>query len=183
MLLGDDLSVDLVLLALFLFEFLIAPGLEIGKAAREVSRAAAIEPNRAARQILQEAPIMADDDERRGKSLEFGLEPFDGGKIEMVGRLVEQQNIGLGRHDPRERRAARFAARKSRRVFIPAEAEFVEDPPRPMRIVGWSESRLDIGEGGRKSGKIRLLRQIADAGVGLHEARSAIAFDEAGRDL
>ena len=47
MLLGDDLAVDLVLLALLFFEFLVAPGLELGKAAREGSRAAAIEPDRA----------------------------------------------------------------------------------------------------------------------------------------
>ena len=50
-LLVDDLAVELVLLALFLGEHLVAPGLERGKAAVDLPDLAAIEPCRRARQI------------------------------------------------------------------------------------------------------------------------------------
>ncbi len=66
----------------------------------------------AARQVLQEAPVMADDDQRRAQALQFAFQPFDGRQIEMVGRLVEQQDIGLRRQHAGKRGAARFAAGK-----------------------------------------------------------------------
>ena len=55
MFLGDDLAVDLVLLALLLLELAVAPGLEFGEAAVERAGAAAIEPDRVARKVLQES--------------------------------------------------------------------------------------------------------------------------------
>ena len=60
---------------------------------------------------------MADQHQRRARRLEFVFEPLDAGDIEMVGRLVEQQDIGLGREHARQRRAALFAARKMGWVF------------------------------------------------------------------
>ena len=95
----------------------------------------------------------------------------------MIGRLVEQQNVGLGRQHPRERRATSLAARKPRRVLVSAQAQFVEELSRPIGIVGRPQPGLDIGESGWKRGEIRLLRQIADAGARLDEARSAVARD------
>ena len=43
--LGDDLAVELVLVALFLREHLVAPGLELGKTAFDPPRLAAVEPD------------------------------------------------------------------------------------------------------------------------------------------
>ena len=54
---------------------------------------------------------MADDHQGGTQALQFALQPFDGRKVEMVGRLVEQQNVGLGRQDAGQRRAAGLAAR------------------------------------------------------------------------
>ena len=65
---------------------------------------------------------------RRG---EFALQPFDGGQVEMVGRLVEQQDVGLGRQHPRQRRAPRLAAGQQRRVFVAAQAELLQQVARP----------------------------------------------------
>ena len=47
----------------------------------------------------------------------FALQPFDRRQVEMIGRLVEQQNVGLGRQHACERRTPRFAAGKPRGVF------------------------------------------------------------------
>ncbi len=48
MLLGDDLAVELVLVALLLGQDLVAPRLELGEAALDPPRPAAVEPDRAA---------------------------------------------------------------------------------------------------------------------------------------
>ena len=69
MLLGDDLAVELVLLAFFFGEDFVAPRLEFRKADLQPPRAAAVEPYGDARQIFQKAPVMADEDERRAAVL------------------------------------------------------------------------------------------------------------------
>src|SRR5262249_44745809 len=51
-----------------------------------------------------------------------------------------------------------------------------------MMVVAGRESRLDIGKRGRVLAEIRLLRQGADRGSGLHEARAGGRLDQAGGD-
>src|SRR5580698_9027163 len=72
-----DLARQFVMFQLFLFEHLVAPGLEFGEAAGEMKGDAAIEPEGFTRQILQEAAIVADQDERRAQASEFRFQPFD----------------------------------------------------------------------------------------------------------
>ena len=110
MLLGDDLAVELVLLALLFGQQHVAPFLEMAKAALDAAGRAAVEPDGRARQRREKAPVVADDDQRGAAGIELALQPFDGGQIEMVGRLVEQQDIRRRRQHARERGAARFAA-------------------------------------------------------------------------
>jgi hypothetical protein len=43
----------------------------------------------------------------------------------MIGRLVEEQDIGRGRHS--QRGAACLAAGKMRRVFLPGETELIQE--------------------------------------------------------
>src|SRR6266436_5216721 len=63
-LLVDDFAAELVLLALFLRQHLVAPGLERGKTAVDLPDLAAIEPRGRARQVRQETAVVADDDKR-----------------------------------------------------------------------------------------------------------------------
>ena len=65
MLLGDDLAVELVLIALLLGQHLVAPVFEMREAALDAPRLAAVEPDRAARQVGRETAVVADDDQRR----------------------------------------------------------------------------------------------------------------------
>ncbi len=102
MLFGDDLAVELVLFALFLRQQHVTPFLEMSKTAFDAARAAAIEPDRRARQRREEAPVVADDHQRRAAGVEIALQPFDGGEIEMIGRLVKQQDIGRRRQNVRQ---------------------------------------------------------------------------------
>ena len=133
--------------------------------------------------FVEEAPVVADQHQRRARSRELVLQPFDRRQVEMVGRLVEQQDVGLGREHARERGAARLAAGKARGVFVAGEPELFEQVARAMRIVARRKARLDIGERGGKARQVRLLRQIADGRAGLREARAAIGLDGSGRDL
>ena len=126
---------------------------------------------------------MADDDERAAAAVEFAFQPFDGGEIEMVGRLVQQQDIGRGRQHVRQRRAAGFAAGEMRGVFVAVKPELLEQIAGLVVVVARAETGLDIGQRGGKARKIGLLRQIADGRAGLHEAAAAVGLDQAGRDL
>ena len=94
MLFGDDLAIELVLLAFLLRQQHVAPFLEMGKATLDAARAAAVEPDRRTRERGEEAAIVADDHQCRAPGIEIALQPFDRGEVEMIGRLVEQQDIG-----------------------------------------------------------------------------------------
>jgi hypothetical protein len=94
MLFGDDLAVELVLIALFFRQHRVAPFLEMREAPFQTAGLPAIEPDRGACQRRQEAPVMADDHQRRAPCREIAFQPFDRGQVEMVGRLVEQEDIG-----------------------------------------------------------------------------------------
>ena len=96
----------------------------------------------------------------------------------MVGRLVEQQDVGLGREHARERGAARLAAGEPRGIFLAGQAELFEQIARAVRIVARREPGLHIGERGGKAGEVRLLRQVADRRARLREARAAVGLDQ-----
>ena len=66
----------------------------------------------------------------------------------MVGRLVEQQDVGLRRHDAGKCRPPRLAAGQLVGPFLAGQAEMVEQVGGPVRIVGRTEPGLDIGPDG-----------------------------------
>ena len=181
--LGDDFAIELVLIAFLLRQHRIAPFFEMGKSTIEAARLAAVEPDRAAREHRKKAPVVADDHQRGASGIEIALQPFDRGQVEMIGRLVEKQNIGVGRQHTRERRAARFAAREFCRIFLPGEAELLQETTGGMAVVVRPQAGLDIGKRGREPRKIRLLRQVAHHGPGLNENGTAVRFDEPRRDF
>jgi len=53
---------------------------------------------------------MADQHERGFKVLQFAFEPFDRGKIKMIGRLIKHQNVRFWRQHARECRTPRLTA-------------------------------------------------------------------------
>ena len=133
--------------------------------------------------LVEKAPVVADDDERRLPGVELAFQPFDRRQVEMIGRLVEQQDVGRRRQHAGERGAARLAARQRRRVFVAAQAELLQQIARRVAIVVGPETRLDVIGRGGEAGKIRLLRQVADGRVGLEEDGAAVGLDQPGGDL
>ena len=126
---------------------------------------------------------MADDDQRAAAAFEFAFQPFDGREIEMVGRLVQQQDIGRGRQHPRQRRAAGFAAGDMRGVFIAVQPELLQQDSAPDNGRRRGRGRPRHRPASSVRAEIRLLRQIADGGARLHEAAAAVGLDEPGGDL
>ena len=70
---------------------------------------------------------MRDEDHRGVERLQHALEPLERLDVEMVRRLVEQQQVGLRGECPRERRARQLAARE--RVQRPVEVGVGEAEP------------------------------------------------------
>src|SRR5262245_9898365 len=96
----------------------------------------------------------------------------------MVGRLVEEKNVGGRREDAHERGAPRLAAREAMGFLVAREAELVQEILRAMRIIAWRRPRLDEGARGGEPGEVGLLREIADSRPRLDEARAAIGLRE-----
>ena len=147
MLLLHDAPLELVARGLLLVEDRIAPGLEGGEALVEAPRGATIEPDGRSREGLEEAPVVADEHEGRAGRLELGFEALDGGNVEMVGRLVEQEDVGLWRQHAGKSRAPAFAARQPRRHLLSREPETLQEIARAIGIVSWCEPRGDEGAG------------------------------------
>ena len=99
-----------LLVGLFLGQHLIAPAFELCEAALQTARGATVQPDGAVGEGFQEAPVMADEHEGGAEASQFRFQPFDGGKVEMVRRLVEKQDIGLGCERAGNRGAADFTA-------------------------------------------------------------------------
>ena len=116
-------------------------------------------------------------------AVELAFQPLDGGEVEMVGRLVEQQDIRLRRQRARQRCAAGLAAGEMRRVFAAGQPELVEQRLRRVNVVGRRQAGFDVSERGREPREVRLLRQIAHQRARLHENRAAVGLDQPGRDL
>ncbi len=70
---------------------------------------------------------MADRDKGASVAREPGFEPVDGGKVEMVGRFVEQQHVRVLRERASERGAAAFAARGAGGGAAHIDTELVGD--------------------------------------------------------
>ena len=109
---GFELALARLFLAAFLreaFLLLLQPG---GIIALIGNAAAAIEFENPARDIVEKIAVMGDDQDRAGIGAQVALEPVDRLRVEMVGRLVEQQKLRLLKQQAAEGDAAALAARE-----------------------------------------------------------------------
>ena len=95
----------------------------------------------------------------------------------MVCWFVEQQNIRRWCEDARKRRAALFATRHGGRIFFASEPKRIQEVMCAIGIITRAKARFDISERRRKTGEIRLLRQVAQRRAGLQKARAAICLN------
>ena len=104
---------------------------------------------------------MTDENQRGPHLRQFVFEPFDGGQIEMIGRFVEQKNIGRWGKHAHQRRAARFAAGNPIGFFIAGQPEPAQQIGDAMRIVARTKSGMRIVGNGCETAEVRLLLQIS----------------------
>ena len=122
---------------------LAAPGVP---RAREERAAARDDLERRGRHRLEEPAVVRDEDHRRVERLQLALEPLEARDVEVVRRLVEQQQVGIAAERACERRARQLAAgeraerpvevlvreaepaQRRRRVVAPAVAARVLEP-------------------------------------------------------
>ncbi len=127
-----ELGVELLGGARFLGIDLLFPRLVAAEADFLAPQVAAVEPQRRAGQAPEEGAVVADDDEGALVAIQPALEPFDRREVEVVGRLVEQQQVGL----LRQRAGKRGAAPSRRRCAVAAG--------RAMSMPSWPAMALDL---------------------------------------
>src|SRR5262249_32225641 len=126
-LLADDLALELVALALLFLQDLVAPSFEGGESLLQPSRRAAVEPDRRARQRLEESPIVADESGGGACFLEGLSRGLDGGAVELVRRLVQQRDVRVRPQRPRQCRPPQLASGEPRRFLVTRQAERLEE--------------------------------------------------------
>ena len=182
-LLHHQLAAELVAVAFLLLQHLVAPPLEMGEAAIQRAGGAAVQPDDPLRQAFQQPPVMADQHDAGPQRGEFFFQPLDRRQVQMVGRLVQQQDVGRGRQTAGQRGAAGLAAGQAFGVFLAGQAKLAQQIMRAVFVIARPQPGRDIGGGAGIAGQVRLLRQIADGGAGLGEAAAAIGLGQAGGDL
>jgi hypothetical protein len=82
----------------------------------------AVEPYGGARDPFEQPTVVADQHDAGAHPGQLALQPLDTGKIKMIGRFVEQQDIGRGGQRTGQGGTARLTAGQSRPVFRTGQA-------------------------------------------------------------
>ena len=117
---------------------------------REVEAAAALELEHRRRHGLEEPAVVRDEDHGGVDRRQLALEPLEALDVEVVRRLVEQQQVGVARERAAERGARQLAARE--RLELPVEVVVAEAEPAqhrggavaPVPAAGVLEARLRL---------------------------------------
>ena len=111
--------------------------------------------------VVEEVAIVGHRHDGAGKVLQELLEPVHAFGIEVVGRLVEQQHVGLGQQQPAQRHAALLAAGQVGDLRVPRR--------QAQRIGGDLELMLDVAAAGGEDGLVLGLLggELVEVGVRL----------------
>ena len=183
-----DEGLQMLALRVLLLDHLLVEHHALATQAFEVGIAAAIERQLLGLQrqdlidgVVQQVAVVADDHHGVGIARQMILQPQRAFEIEIVGRLVEQQQIGLGEQSRRQRHAHAPAAGEFRtgpRLIGGGKAEAGEDR-RGTRRRGVrahiGEPGLDFGDAVRIVGGLGLGQQRVALDVGLeHHLEQAL---------
>ena len=89
---------------------------------------------------------MRDDDRRAFPLVEIAFEPLHGGDVEVVGRLVEQQQVGIGEQQAGEKGAGALSTRKMVQAsgVIPRRKSEAGQHLLDARVVGVAAPALEV---------------------------------------
>ena len=102
-------------------------------AALVVAAAAAVDLEHPGRDRLQEPAVVRDEHDARVEAVQMLLEPLDGRRVEVVGRLVQQQQIRLGGERPRQRCPRQLAARERPQLAVEVGGREPEAARHPLQ--------------------------------------------------
>ena len=87
-----------------------------------------VEFDDARRHAVEEAPVVGDEDQRHAGREQQLFEPFDGADVKVVGRLVEQQDVGRHRQRLRQGQAFLLSARQRADLGVGIERKTLDHP-------------------------------------------------------
>ena len=91
---------------------------------------------------LEQVAVVRDDEEGAGPAVEEVLERGEGLDVEVVGRLVEEQHVGLGHQQPQQLEAPPLAAGQVADPGLLAAAGEPEPLPAELALTSLSPSRV-----------------------------------------
>ncbi|CFL98495.1 Uncharacterised protein [Bordetella pertussis] len=136
--LGQQL-VEAGLLQALGFEPLRLALLPLRKIAGKAEQAAAVELDDAGRHRVEEAPVVGDDDGRALPVAQHGFQPCDAVEVQVVGRFVQQQQVGFVDQGARQRDALAHAAGQAGDRRFGRQSQAFERGPyarRPLPVFG-----------------------------------------------
>ena len=152
-------------------------GLPVAVPARE---AAAVEVEDAARRPAQEGAVVRDEDAREAGSREERLEPLDRRDVEVVRRLVEQQQPGLRGEGGGEADAAALAAGEVVEARGAVDPQLREEAgaARRVRAAGGGRGAGDDLRGGAVLVGRDVLREVRDAEAGRADDGALVGLEQ-----
>ena len=129
---------------------------------------AAVEEGDRLHRAVQQAAVVRDQQRGAGEAGEPRLQPQRGLQVEMVGRFVEQQQVGVGEQRGRQRHA-----------HAPAAGEFLDR----ARLRGLVEAEAGEDGGGAGRGRIGADRAQAFVDLGQAVGFGGVGFGEQGEAL
>jgi hypothetical protein len=168
-----------------LFQHFLRPGLERRKPAIEHAQPPSVEPEGPPGEAAEKGAVVTDEKQAGVAFGQLPLQPLDRRQIEMVRRLVEQQNVRRSDQGTGQIGAARLAAGEAGGWPGGVERHAVEQcGDAVVRRVGKiGETRGDMRAHRGLRGGLRLLRKIGDPGSRLEEPCAAVKLDLAGQCL
>ena len=118
---------------------LIPPPQKVGVAARPRRHEAPVDLDDTVRHPAQEGPVVGREHETSPVARDLSLDPFDGGEIEMIRRLVEEEEIRLPDHGSGQQDSAFLPARQRLEGGSGPDAGFLEgtcNPPVAVPALG-----------------------------------------------
>ncbi len=123
---------------------------------------APVEPQCRAGQAGQEGPVVADHYKRALEPVQPVFQPFDAGEVEMIGWLVEQQEVRFAGEGAGESRTAPFSSAGGRSIALHVDAQLAGNRLDRVARRGIFPCQREFHQRG-VGGKVRILLQQHDA--------------------
>jgi hypothetical protein len=147
--------------------------------------------------VLEEIAIVGDDDAGESSAAENGFEPLDAFEVEVVGGLVEEEDVGLGDHGLGDGEALAPAAGETGGVGVHADRGVRAVVREPCAAEGFAEallalirrhactfqSRFHDVANGEAGGVFGDLADVTDAGAAANGDFTGVGLDLASEDL